>query len=219
MTTAVQIETPTHGRVLIEEAADGTPSHLLVAFHGYGENAEDVLEQARTIPGISSWRIAAVQALHRFYRRDHRKVIANWMTRQDRDAAIADNVEYVNRAVSRLEADGDVTRLVFLGFSQGASMAYRAALLGGHRADGIIALCGDIPPELKIGDGRACPPVLIGAGVDDEWYTRAKLEADVEWLASRGATRQVVRFAGRHEWTDEFRATAGAWLAALRAVA
>ena len=59
--------------------------------------------------------------------------------------------------------------LVFLGFSQGTAMAYRAALLGAHRPNGVIALGGDIPPELTTGDRRDWPAVLIGAGADDEW--------------------------------------------------
>lgn len=74
------------------------------------------------------------------------------MTREDRDLAIADNVEYCNRVVEEIEASTLAalrpSSLVFLGFSQGASMAYRSAILGRHRASGIIALAGDVLAEL-----------------------------------------------------------------------
>jgi predicted esterase len=102
--------------------------------------------------------------------------------------------------------------LVFVGFSQGASMAYRAALLGSHKASGVMALAGDIPPELQQVPNVAWPPVLIGAGTDDGWYDAAKLAADVNLLTSRGVAPHVVRFTGGHEWTDEFRAAVGDWL-------
>ena len=211
-TRSVSIETPTHGRVLVEEATESPASGLLVAFHGYGQNADDVLGEVRQIPGVSRWRILAVQALHRFYTRDSEKVIASWMTREDREAAIRDNVEYVNRVIEQVpRAPG--SSLCFLGFSQGAAMAYRAALLGRHRASGVIVVGGDIPPELKMSASREWPPVLIGAGVSDSWYTATKLDADVAFLVSQDIPHEVIRFAGGHEWTDELRRAVGDWLA------
>jgi predicted esterase len=136
------------------------------------------------------------------------------MTREDRDLAIADNIEYVNRAVANAAPAG-ARPLVFLGFSQGVAMAYRAAIRGRHRASGIIALGGDVPPELKAGS-EIWPPVLVGAGETDSWYTAAKVDADVAHLAGRGVPHEIVRYRGGHEWTDEFRVAAGRWLEARR---
>jgi predicted esterase len=206
--TILSIPTTTHGRVLFEDAAV-LPLGLIVAFHGYGQNAEDALDEIRRIPGIDRWHVAAVQALHRFYTRDQQKVVGSWMTRQDRELAIADNVAYVDAVIRQL-ADRPAT-LIFLGFSQGASMAYRAALMGSHRAAGIIALGGDIPPEVKSAPAVAWPRVLIGAGTADEWY-RARVDGDVAHLTSLGVAHDVVRFDGGHEWTDEFRAAASRFL-------
>ena len=117
----LHIETPTHGRVLYDDAA-GRSAGLIVAFHGYGQSADDMLADVHRIPGAGRWRIASVQGLHRFYARDQQTVIASWMTRQDREFAIADNLTYVGKAIDRLELRA--TALVFAGFSQGASMAY-----------------------------------------------------------------------------------------------
>jgi predicted esterase len=233
----LSIETPTHGRVVIDAAADSAVHGLIVAFHGYGQRAEDILDEVRRVPDISGWHVAAVQALHRFYDRSNQKIIASWMTREDRDAAIADNVTYVNRAVdetlsSLITARGappsrarpaaladslssggsSLNALCFLGFSQGVAMAFRAALLGSHRATGVIALGGDIPPELKSYEAARWPPVLIGGGVHDSWYSPEKLEQDVSFLENRQIPHRVIRFDGGHQWTDEFRAAVGAWL-------
>lgn len=218
----LSIETVTHGRVLVEDAAD-VFSGLLVGFHGYAQSAEEMLDELRRLPGSSRWRIAAVQALHRFYSRGEQRVVASWMTREDRDLAIADNLAYVDAAVARIagasHAGLDLAAprdfpppIVYVGFSQGTSMAYRAAVRGRHRAAGVIALGGDIPPELKEDDSGAWPPVLIGVGSTETWYTSEKLDADTAFLASRGAQFEVVRFDGGHEWTDEFRREAGRWL-------
>jgi len=206
----LSIETTTHGRVLVQDAASSPAAGLLVAFHGYGHAADDELAELRKISGVDRWTVASTQALHRFYTRGDQKVVASWMTRQDRDEAIADNVAYVDRVV---DAVGPARPLVFAGFSQGAAMAYRAAMLGKHRAAGVLALGGDIPPELKSAAAtRAWPLVLIGAGGEDGYYTPAKVDADAAFLAGHAIPHDIVRFSGGHEWTDDFRSAAARWL-------
>ena len=230
----LNVKTDIHGRVLLEDAAVSIPRGLVVVFHGYGQRAEDALTDLHRVPGIDGWQIAAPQALHRFYLRGGRSpedpVVGSWMTREDRDLAITDAVNYVDRvidrvldarAVARARAPGastsethivTVPRIVFVGFSQGASMAYRAAILGSHRAAGIVALGGDIPPEVKPAPALSWPRVLVGAGDEELWYTASKVAADEGWLAQRGITHTIARFAGGHEWTDEFRVSVGAFL-------
>src|SRR5215468_3504359 len=112
------IEARTHGRYLARLPAVAPPWGLLVGFHGYGETAADHLEALRAIPGSEEWLLISVQALHRFYTRTDR-VVGSWMTREDRELAIADNVEYVGRVLDRVRADHRTSdMLVFSGFSQ-----------------------------------------------------------------------------------------------------
>src|SRR5947208_15478067 len=90
MVTTHVIAARVHGRFLIEE---GPPERLLVGFHGYGENAEESLAQMLKIPGADQWTVVAVQAVDRFYRgRGSGTIAARWMTSQDRERGIADNV-------------------------------------------------------------------------------------------------------------------------------
>lgn len=207
----LSVETSVHGRVLVEN--EGVESAgLLALFHGYAQDAAEALDEIRQVPGVGAWRIAAVQGLHRFYTRKDQRVVASWMTRQNRDEAIVDNVAYVHRVVEEL--DPGQRPIVFAGFSQGASMAYRAAMVGRRPAAGIIALAGDVAPELKLGAvAQPWPRVLIGQGTREMWYTPEKLAADEEFLRSVGASVEVCRFDGGHEWTDEFRAEVGRMLA------
>ena len=222
MTKLLHIDASVHGRVLIRESAGATG--VLAIFHGYAQNAEDALADLDGTPGLDRWTIVSIQALHSFYARGGQqpggdKVVASWMTKQDRELAIADNVAYVDRALDAVVSAAfsrspqpAARRLVFLGFSQGASMAYRSAMLGRHQPAGIVALAGDIPPEVRTSQVRAWPPVLIGVGDQEHWYTAPKLESDVNFLMSAGITAQVSRFAGKHEWTQEFRAALGSFL-------
>jgi len=219
-THILSVPTRVHGTVLCREPLEKTGGAvpLLVGFHGYGENAERHLAELVRIPGTESWRVAAVQALHPFYTRTQ-EVVASWMTRFDREHAIEDNVAYVVAVVERLRDESPGSEegvLVFAGFSQGVAMAYRAAARLGARGDrcqGVIALGGDVPPEISDQDLAGLPPVLVGAGVGESFYTPTKLNADVARLRAAAVDTRPAPFAGGHEWTDEFRGIAGRFLA------
>lgn len=196
----VHVETSIHGRVAFaKRAAD----RLLIGFHGYAENAEIHFAELEKVPGIGEWSVAAVQALHPFYSKGGTVIGASWMTSLDRELHIAGNINYVRRVVETLPP---ARTLVFLGFSQGASMAARAAA---HiPAAGLIMLGGDIPPDVR---ERPLPPLLLARGIRDDWYTEEKLEQDLKFVTP---VRTLV-FDGGHGWTDDFRAAAGEFLASL----
>jgi len=202
--------TTVHGRVLVDRTAD--PAGALIGFHGYAESAEDMLDQLRLIPGADRWTRVSIQALHRFYLRGDSKVVANWMTRQDRELAIADNIAYVHAATAAALGT-EHPALIYVGFSQGVAMAYRAALHSSTPVAGIVALAGDIPPELKRDESLVWPRVLIGVGDTEQWYTPDKLAQDEAFLRQRGVQHEIVRFTGGHEWVDEFRASVAAFIA------
>src|SRR5688572_24928489 len=121
------IATRTHGRYLVD-----IPEHsraTLVGFHGYKENAAIHLEVLHRIAAERPLGLISIQGLHRFYAGGG-DVVASWMTKEDREQAITDNVEYVGKVLTAIAGDAGVTRpLIYVGFSQGVAMAYRTAAL------------------------------------------------------------------------------------------
>lgn len=203
------------GRVLVRAPAARPASGVLVGFHGYAETAEPMLERLATIPGLDGWVLASVQALHPFYRRRHDEVVASWMTRQDRELAIEDNVAYTRAVLARLRDEWPAARpLVIAGFSQGVAMAYRTATADGG-CDGLIVLGGDVPPELDDAALAALPPVLLGRGDGDPRYPAQQLAVDVERLRRASTGLEIATFDGGHEWTAEFAAACASWLERL----
>lgn len=196
-----------HGRYLYDRRGE---DRLLIGFHGYAETAEVNMAELQKIPGIGEWSLVSIQALHPFYIRGDSVIAASWMTRQDRDLAIADNLAYVRSVIAALPPS---RALVFLGFSQGAAMAYRAAAWA-HQAAGVIALGGDVPPDVKADASAKLPPVLVARGERDDWFTDEKLKKDLSYLEATTTVRSLV-FDGGHEWTDEFRAAVGDFLRRL----
>ena len=84
-------------------------------------------------------------------------------------------------------------------------MAYRAA--ADQRSDAVIVLGGDVPPDVTAG----IPPVLIGRGNRDDWYSQEKFEKDLKFLRTVTNVTPCL-YDGAHEWTDEFRVAAGEFL-------
>jgi len=219
------IEARTHGRYLVDcPSSDGPLDQarsgsldsardkqfpVLVGFHGYAENAERMLEALLRIRGQRQWLLVSVQALNRFYNRAN-EVVASWMTRQDREQAIADNIAYVASVVDAVKREYPTSEaIVYVGFSQGVATAYRAA--AASRALGLIALAGDVPPDIAPLI-RSLPPVLIGRGATDDWYTEAKAAADLKVFADAGIQPTIHVFEGGHVWDASFVSAAGEFL-------
>jgi len=203
-----------HGRYLVRPPATRGPHRWLVGFHGYGQNADLFLDMLRLVPGAADWLVVSVQALHPFYASRINVVVANWMTRQDRGHAIADNIAYVDAVIDALAAEfGEPSALVYAGFSQGVAMAYRAGIAGRRRCDAVFAAGGDLPPELKTAETRPWPRVVLCTGTRDEFFTPHRLNDDLEFLRSRGIDTEAIVFDGGHEWSTEVAAAAGRLLA------
>lgn len=210
------IQVSTHGRYLADVADSDGPRPLLVGFHGYAEQAAIHLARLRAVRGDLPLDVVAVQGLHRFYRSGGEELAASWMTREDRDLLIADNVAYVDAVVGALAHEcGEARAVFFNGFSQGASMAYRSAVLGRVDAAGVVALGGDVPPELTRAQLARIPRVLIGWGVRDGFYDEEKRLADEARLRDAGVDVTVVELDAGHKWTEPFTAAVSAWLRPL----
>ncbi len=194
----------TSGRYLVRPPRAGAAKHHMIGFHGYAQTAEAVLDVfARSVPG-DDWLVVSVQALHLFYVGRGTEVVASWMTRLDRELAIASNVAYVDAVVEQLDREFGTPRArVLAGFSQGVGMAYRAGALGRHRCDAIVAVGGDVPPELAASPPRPWPTVLAMTGQTDAYFTPEKLARDVERLRAHGGDVRSRVLAGGHEWSAE----------------
>ena len=198
------IATGTHGRYLIEPPESAGAAPVLFGFHGYAEGAEAQLERMRAIPGAGRWRLVAVQGLHRFYQRRENQVIASWLTRQDRELAIADNLAYVEGVMRDVEKEWPgARRVVLAGFSQGVAMVYRVAAAAPRPVDGVIAVGGDVPPELDAAALARVPSALVCRGERDEWYTTDKFDNDIGRLREAGVAVRPLAYDGGHEWADD----------------
>jgi predicted esterase len=202
----------THGRYLVRPAESDEPAPVIVGFHGYAESAEAQMDRLRAIPGSARRVLVSIQGLHRFYQRRTEEVVASWMTRQDRELAIADNIAYVAATLeSVFAAWATKPPIVFAGFSQGVAMAFRAAAASVQPA-AVIAVGGDVPPDIDSGALARLSRVLLCRGETDEWYTAEKFATDTGHLTKVGVAVRPFLYPGGHEWSRDVGAAAAGFM-------
>src|SRR5439155_19270829 len=81
-------------------------------------------------------------------------------------------------------------RIVLAGFSQGVAMMFRAAAAAAKPVDGVVAVGGDVPPELERAALARVRAALVCRSMRDEWYTSATFDNDVGRLGDAGSDVQ-----------------------------
>ena len=182
------------------------------ACHGYGQLAADFVGQLGAV-AAEERLVVAPEALSRFYlgslERDasDRRVGATWMTREDRDAEIADYVAYLDtvyRAImAELPASG--VRVHVLGFSQGVATVMRWVALGTAHVDALTLWAGGLAHDVDLDEHAqrfARIAVTLVAGEHDRLVTDDALAAARDRLRAAGVAHEVVRFTGGHRLDD-----------------
>jgi predicted esterase len=188
----------------------GFPRELWLVCHGYGQLAGRFLLQFAALDD-GRRLIVAPEALSRFYldpipdrRNDPSpRVGATWMTREDRDAEIADYVAYLERLAVEIRhpLSGAAPRIVVLGFSQGTATVCRWLAASDLRADHLVLWSGGIPPELDLASWSSRlhgASITLVAGDSDELATPSAVAREAERLSAAGVAFTLQRFAGGH---------------------
>jgi predicted esterase len=188
----------------------GPTEEVWVALHGYGQRADRFLGafEAVTAPGRI---VVAPEALSRFYTDGaHERVGASWMTREDRDAEIADYVAYLDGVLddARARSGTDETAaLTVLGFSQGATTAARWLALSPHlaarrpRADRLVLWGSGPPHDLDLEDARpwlSAVDLTLVVGDQDAYATPERVAEMETALHEADVPHRLVRYPGGH---------------------
>ena len=184
---------------LIGDEPSGSRRELWVVVHGYGQLAVRFLRHFTPL-GDGSRLILAPEALSRFYLEHpgragsaNTRVGATWMTREDREAEIADHVRYLDALCDQVLATlpGPRPRVTVLGFSQGVATVTRWIANGHTRADRLILWAGRIPPDiLPLEPGHPLRQVEIDivTGDQDEFATPEVLQEQRELVEAAQLT-------------------------------
>jgi len=183
---------------------------LWIVCHGYGQLAAKFLEPF--VPLAAPWRrIVAPEGLSRFYLDRSRVGVntqagvgATWMTREDREHEIADQIAYLDALLDRLlpVSSPSHVRLCVLGFSQGVATVTRWLVRGRRARPGMLVLwAGSVPADVDLADLGgllAGAPVVFAIGASDELASWAAADVEVGRFTTAGIHARLVTFNGGH---------------------
>ena len=147
-----------------------TARTMWIVLHGYGHLARYFLRKFE--PVMEGLFIVAPEGLSRFYLDEaHTRVGATWMTREDREHEIADQITYLDHLTSHcLGQLAAGTPVCVLGFSQGVATACRWLVKGSTHPVRLVLWGGTLPPDIgtaTLAKRLATCPVDIVAGEKD----------------------------------------------------
>jgi len=178
-----------------------TAKAIWIVLHGYGHLARYFL---RSFEGLEQdLLIAAPEGLSRYYTDpEHTRVGATWMTREDREHEIRDQVTYLDRLAQELRSQSPPgIPLHVLGFSQGVATACRWLCSGTSSAERLVLWGGNMPPELDEatlgGKFRTMHPHLVH-GEKDTLVPMETLAASEARLRAAKVPHTTHRFDGAH---------------------
>jgi predicted esterase len=180
--------------------------------HGYAQLAARFLRRFQSLADDTRLMVAP-EALNRYYFETAPGVHApdagvggTWMTREEREYEITDYVAYLDTLYQRIKRGltREPTRVVAVGFSQGAATAARWAARGSASLSDVILVGGFLPPEIDPHAGALHGAALTFLhGRTDPYATADRIRKESDRLTASGLKHAVVEYNGAHEITDD----------------
>lgn len=197
------------------DSRPGAASALVVALHGYGMTAAQMLRFTRQLIGDGPALVSIEAPNAARLRTDsvESETGYNWGTRE----TTAFHVDFHHRIVNSILKQAwsvfptGPRCTVLAGFSQSVSLNYRYAAGFPENVGGVLGLCGGVPEDW---DRYATPPlplsVLHIARTEDEFYPAEAIGVFERRLRRSVSDVAMLRLAGKHRFplhaSDEVRA-------------
>ena len=204
--------------VVVHPGGDG-PLPTVIALHGHGANAQEL---AALEPHLARGRALFVAPQGEFQLRPdvygftwlHRDNLGQRAS-DEPARAIASLRAFIDDAIARYPIDPE--RIVLLGFSMGAALAWSLALVEPSRYAGLAVLSGYLSEEtslgLEIGPGLEGLPMLVQHGRHDQVAEITHVEAMVAQLRNKGAQIDLQVYEMGHEMNVDSVQALSRWLA------
>lgn len=173
---------------------------VYIVLHGYAQLANYFLkwfEPAATQNNV----IIAPEGLHRFYWNGFSgRVVASWMTKEDRLDDIKDYVNYLNTLVSQLQKGN--YKLHLIGFSQGSATALRWITMGNIQFDSLSLWAGAFPEDIDYFEKSNLLNELnihLIIGDQDEYYNPEKINELKRHLNNNEISYKFIGYSGNHK--------------------
>lgn len=172
--------------------------------HGYGQLASNFISKFEAIANNSTL-IVAPEGLHRFYWGGFSgRVVASWMTKEDRADDIGDYVNYLNSVYHEVINDirNNKVKVNVLGFSQGTATVCRWLANANCKADNLVLWAGAFPEDMDLQLNKPIFEKLqiwFVVGDNDEFISAEQVKEYRTLLDDKGIKYEMLNFPGKHE--------------------
>jgi predicted esterase len=176
--------------------------------HGYAQLANYFIKNFEVLDNGKNL-IVAPEGLSRFYWKGFSdRVVASWMTREDRESDIVDYVNFLNSVYKEVLSSlkNKNVRINVLGFSQGTATVCRWIANNNVKVDNFILWAGAFPEDL----GLTVENVVFERmkkfaviGDQDEFLNEAAIAKQFAYLNEHNIPLELIRFHGKHEINKE----------------
>lgn len=172
--------------------------------HGYAQLANYFIKKFDELDPTKHL-IVAPEGLHRFYWKGFsERVVASWMTKEDRENDILDYVNYLNLVYDEVMSSfkNRKVKVNVLGFSQGTATVCRWVANGNVQADNFILWAGAFPPDMNFKQDRSVFDTLktyVVVGDADEFINEEEVVKQSDFLKKNKIDFELIRFKGKHE--------------------
>ena len=198
------IETPKTARYFTLGNLSEKTKNVWIVCHGYGQLANyflkkfEVLENDETV-------IIAPEGLHRFYwEKFTGKVVASWMTKEDRENDIKDYVRFLDTVLENVikQCNGKLPKITVLGFSQGTATVCRWILQGKIKPNHLILWAGAFPHDINFEvkqEQFSNFKTWLVLGDEDPFMEYIKIEEYKTLLEKNKFDYEFISFKGKHD--------------------
>ncbi len=190
-------------RYNISHEPTGNEKVIMICFHGYGQLVDFFIRKFLPYAGEDVLIIAPEGTNYQYLTDFQGRIGANWMTRHERELAIANNKAYLDSLMQELLTNFDqIPRIVVFGFSQGAATGSRWVNDWHIKPDTLILWAGLLAHDLKIDlaeEQLERTQIFMVYGNMDEFVTEGKVLEQREVLTKIGKNATEITFEGGHE--------------------
>ena len=175
--------------------------NVWIVFHGIGYLSRYFIRQFQPMNPVENY-IIAPQAPAKYYKdEEYKRIGASWLTKENRDVEIENNLKYLD-AIMEKEAIPPTANLIFLGYSQGVSIAARwiasRKIVPAH----FMIISGAFPKELTVSDFKFLEnktQITHIVGERDPYFEKKNVLLEKEWLQKVLPHIQFIVHPGGHE--------------------
>ena len=197
----IKIKTPKTARIYVSGNITEKTEEIVIAIHGYAQLGKFFIK--KFTPIISEKRVVVVpEALNKFYWNGMKgKVVASWMTKDDRESEIEDYTEYLNKVYELIIKDAPANvKITVLGFSQGTATSCRWISDNNHSKISRLILWASAMPKEVFSEAKLYEHIdfTIILGDKDEYISIEELNRHVLELKEEGFNPKSIVYEGNH---------------------